>query len=181
MIHAHPRTTPGPAQRRRHAARAPDRETEELDWAAAGWAGLAAGLAMILLETSFASMFGSGSAPNPVRRIAAIALSQAVLPPLSPFTAVVFVAAMSVHLPLSLIYARVLALFLRRSPPGRAAAVGLAFGAALYALNYYALSWAFPWFTAARGWITLASHLAFGAIAAVLYVLLRERDAARAP
>jgi len=174
MIHARVRTSVGPAAARRHAARAAERETE-LDWAAAGWAGLAAGFVMILLETSFASMFTTESGVSPVRQIAAIALSESVLPPVSPFTAIVFLAAMGVHLPLSLVYARVLAVFVHGAPLGRAVAIGALFGAALYAVNYYALTNVFAWFAASRGWITLLAHLAFGATAAGLYVLLSER------
>jgi hypothetical protein len=176
MNHA---TTAGPevrrhARRRRAAPRAEARSAG-LDWAAAGWAGLFAGLTMILLEVALGLLFAGASGTDPVRRIAAIALSQSVLPPLSPFTALVFFAAMSVHLPLSLLYARALAPFVQGRTLGRATAVGLAFGAGLYALNYYALAGLFPWFEAARGWVTFVSHLAFGGTAAGGYVLLAAR------
>ncbi|MDE2492143.1 MAG: hypothetical protein KGM24_14950, partial [Elusimicrobia bacterium] len=164
-----------PAARRRarpRSASAPPRG--ELDWAAAGWAGLSAGLLMILFETALSSLSAGASGTDPVRRIAAIALNRSVLPALSPFTGLVFLAAMSVHLPLSLLYARLLAPLVHGARAGRAVAIGVLFGAGLYALNYYALAGLFPWFAAARGWITLASHLLFGATAAGAYVLLSE-------
>jgi hypothetical protein len=171
--------TTAPAGRRRARRRAVERAPEsELDWAAAGWAGLAAGLLMIALETALSSLSAGAAGTGPIRQIAAIALGGSVLPPLSPFTGLVFLAAMSVHLPLSLIYARLLAPLVHGSRGGRAAAIGVLFGAGLYALNYYALAGVFPWFAASRGWITLVSHLAFGAVAAGMYVLLRAPDEA---
>lgn len=165
MIRAH--TRPPTIVRRVRRPDAPD-----YDWAAAGWAGVVAGLTMILLETLLSALFNGPD--DPVRSIAAIALGDSVLPPLSPLTAIVFLAAMGVHLPLSLIYARALAVLSHGLRPAPAAAVGASFGAVLYALNYYALSTAFPWFAQARGWIALTAHLAFGVTAAVSYAVATE-------
>lgn len=151
----------------------------ELDWAAAGWAGLIAGIAFVLAETTLTSLFTGGPDADAVRRIAAIALGETVLPPPTPFTALVFVAAMSVHLPLSLLYARILAALVRGLDAGRAAAAGASFGAILYAVNYYVFTEIFPWFAPARGWITLTSHVVFGVLAAWTYVELAGRSARR--
>lgn len=152
---------------------------EGIDWEAAGWAGLAGGGVLILLETVLASLFTGGPDTDPVRQIAAIALNQAASPASTPFTILVFLAAMAVHLPLSLLYARILAAVIHPLGPEKALAAGAAFGAALYAVNYYGFTVVFPWFEASRGWITLTAHLAFGLAAAGAYVLLRRGGGAR--
>lgn len=172
MSHARALTAPRTTRQAGAAARAGE-DDGDLDWSASGTAGLLAGLLMIVVETGLSSLFVGGSDTDPVRRIAAIALGQSVLPATTPFTALVFLAAMSVHLPLSLLYARVLAALVRDLDGPGAAAGGALFGAALYALNYHALSGVLPWFADARGWISLASHIVFGATAGGLYIALR--------
>jgi len=146
-----------------------------LDWAASGWAGLGAGGAFILLQTFLGALFGGGDKTDAVRRIASIALGGAVMPAGEPFTVIVFLAAAAVHIPLSLIYARVLAAMIDGMRPARAVASGALFGAALYVVNYYVFSGVFPWFVTARGPEALVSHLAFGALAAAIYTRLARR------
>lgn len=141
-----------------------------LDWEASGWAGLAGGAAFLLLEI----VVGGGAGPA-LRRIASVALGESVVPLTAPFSAIVILAAAAVHIPLSLIYARILAALIDGMPRGRALGAGALFGAVLYAVNYYALSGLFPWFALARGWSSLASHLVFGVLAAAVYNRLTRR------
>jgi hypothetical protein len=147
-----------------------------LDWGAAGWAGLAGGGILILLETSLTSLLAKGPTVDAIRPIAAIALGQAVLPASTPFTALVFATAVSVHLMLSLIYARILAAIIDalELSPGRAAASGAAFGVLLYWINFYAFASVFPWFAAVRGGVALFSHVVYGAATAAIYVRLAD-------
>jgi hypothetical protein len=148
----------------------------DLNWAAAGWAGLVAGLAFLLLQTTLTTLTGgAGDATDAVRRIAGIALGETILPPTTPFTALVFVSAVAVHLPLSLIYARVLAIIVDKMSFRAAAVTGAAFGVVLYLINFYGFTFFFPWFAAARGWVTLFSHVAFGVLAASIYIELASR------
>lgn len=149
---------------------------ERIDWAASGWAGMIAGAAFILLQAILLTLFAGGPNTDAIRLIASIALGESALPhPPTPFTALVFVAAMAIHLPLSLIYARLLAAIVHGMDLARSVAAGLVFGGALYALNYYAFTNVFPWFAVGRGGITLACHLAFGALAAAVYTSLTSR------
>lgn len=141
-----------------------------LDWEAGGWAGLIAGAAFLVIETAL----GGGSADS-VRRIASVALGGGVVPATAPFSAIVFLAAAAVHIPLSLIYARVLAVLIDGMPPARALVAGALFGLGLYLVNYYAFSGIFPWFVAARGVTAIISHVAFGALAAGVYTRLARR------
>ncbi|MBI3288945.1 MAG: hypothetical protein HYZ74_05455 [Elusimicrobia bacterium] len=145
---------------------------EGFDWAAAGWAGLVAGIVLIASETLMIKLAGGGV--SPIRQIAAIALGESALPEPTSHTAIVYLAAMAVHLPLSLLYARILAVFIERRAMPNALAAGVLFGAGLYGLNYYVFSEIFPWFAPARNWGTLLSHLLFGLVAAGVYKLERQ-------
>lgn len=155
--HARPRTTARPTP------------PEGFDWSASGWAGMIAGGAFIVIQTSFTSLFNGDPSVDAIRQIAAIALGDSVLPGATRFTALVFMAAMGVHLIMSLIYARVLAAIVHGMTAERAILIGAGFGAVLYSANYYLFTNMFPWFAVSRGWITLFSHVAFGVIAAGAY------------
>ena len=146
-----------------------------LDWSASGWAGLAAGAAFILIQTFAGALFGGGGPGDAVRRIASVALGASVVPAGEPFTAIMFLAAAAVHIPLSLIYARVLGAIIDGLRPGLAVGAGALFGLVLYFANYYVFSGMFPWFVSARGPAALVSHLAFGMLAAGIYARLARR------
>ncbi|UPT74661.1 MAG: hypothetical protein M0D55_02745 [Elusimicrobiota bacterium] len=138
-----------------------------LDWSAAGWAGLVAGAVFLALQTALS---GHG-----FRLIASVALGGSVMAESAGFSAVVVLAAAAVHIPLSLIYARVIAIIVDGRPQGFAAAAGAVMGCALYGLNFYAFANFFPWVAAARGPGSLAAHAAFGAISGGLYARLARR------
>ena len=154
----------------------------ELDWAASGWAGLVAGLVMLTLETFMWPLLHGGSLDDGVRRIAAIALGQQVLTT-TRFTGFVVLAALMMHLPLSLVYARLLGVAIRRRPLAQSLGIGAAFGAALYALNFHALTsmGLFEWFIPLRGLDTLAFHVVWGLVAAFVYEwrAMRDRESER--
>ena len=62
---------------------------------------------------------------------------------------------------------------LRRGTVPVMLAAGVALGLAMYVVNLYAFTYAFPWFAISRGPITLATHAVFGAaLAASARVLL---------
>lgn len=51
---------------------------------------------------------------------------------------------------------------------------GAAFGLFLYALDMYGFTMIFPWFEATRDGITVATHVAFGIVAAGAYRVLAQ-------
>ncbi|MDO8757137.1 MAG: hypothetical protein Q7J64_03920 [Elusimicrobiota bacterium] len=128
-----------------------------------------------MIQTSFVSLFNGDANIDAIRQIAAIALGRSVLPSPTPFTAIVFLAAMGVHMIMSLIYARILASIINGMKAERAILIGAGFGSALYAVNYYLFTNMFPWFEASRGWITLIAHVIFGTLAAAIYMWLTSR------
>ena len=60
------------------------------------------------------------------------------------------------------------------STNGRALLTGAVFGFALYLINFYGVASVFPWLAGLRGWATLAAHLVFGTVAALLYRKLQR-------
>jgi hypothetical protein len=143
------------------------------DWTAAGWAGLIGALVFLALEAG--PLLWSGDPVKPLRMIAAIAYK--VLPVPSDDPRATFLAALAVHVPLSLIYARILAYFIKGRPLGRAVAQGALFGLALYVVNFYFFVEAFPWFKEARHPKELLDHVIFGMVVAYSYRMLEDKRA----
>lgn len=115
------------------------------------------------------------------RLAAALVLGPSVLPPPASFDATVMAVATVVHFALSLAYAALVAWLVDRRSPAQAAALGAAFGVVLYMVNMHGATWLFPWFAAARDWITVAAHFVFGVVAALAWIKARPRRVARSP
>ncbi|EPC03650.1 hypothetical protein L861_19140 [Litchfieldella anticariensis FP35 = DSM 16096] len=146
-----------------------------IDWRAAIWAGIVAGIVATALQIVLWAVFGH---PLPetlyrdARFVAAIVLGQDVLPPPASFVPLVFSVATLVHFALSIAYGIAIAMLVLRRLLLPGLIVGLLFGAALFAVNLYGFTALFPWFAAVRDPITFAAHLAFGATAALTYRLV---------
>lgn len=141
------------------------------DLSAAFKAGLIAGLVFMIMEMVLVATVGGGSLWGPPRMIGAIALGKDVLPPPATFDAGVFVVAMIVHFVLAVVLALLFVAIASRLRLSRAAFIlaGAAFGLLVYLINFYGLTAVFPWFEGARSWITLLSHIVFGAVLAWAY------------
>jgi uncharacterized membrane protein YagU involved in acid resistance len=154
-------------------------EETRLDWQAALWAGLIAGVVFMMMEMILVATAGGGSAWGPPRMIAAILMGQEVLPPPATFDLGIFATAMAIHFALSVILALVLAWVISRwhLSTGLAVAAGAVFGAVVYLVNFYPVASAlFPWFGMARNWITISSHVVFGIVVAWSYKELAARS-----
>jgi hypothetical protein len=146
-----------------------------MDWRAAIWAGLIAGLLFLIL--SIAILWAVvGAAPGVLfRYTASIVLGEGVLPPPTSFEPLIVAVALLTHFLLSVLYACVVAFIVHRGGLWTGIIGGALFGLALYAINYYTFSYFFPWFFALRSWIVIVSHVLFGAVAGGIYETL-ERD-----
>ena len=152
--------------------------TSTIDWRAAVLAGVIAGAVFMVLEMLMVPLFLDGSPWAPPRMIAAIAMGREVLPPPATFDAGIFITAMIVHFALSIVFAIVLAWLIFRLSRTTAVLVGAAFGLAIYVVNFYGFTAAFPWFAEARNWVSIVAHIVFGVVAAWAYVALAARGAA---
>jgi hypothetical protein len=155
-----------------------------IHWRSAALAGIVAGVAATIAQIA---LWWAASEPLPAilfrdaRLTAAILMGRSVLPPPATFDAPVMLIATIVHFALSIAYGLALALFISRMSRAVALLAGAAFGASLYAINMYGFTVVFPWFVAARDWITVAAHIVFGMVAAVVYKFgpLRAEDRAQ--
>lgn len=146
-----------------------------VDWKAAAWAGLIAGVVFLIAEMVMVAVFQGESPWAPPRMIAAMLLGPGVLKP-PEFDVGILMTAMAIHFPLAIVYGLVLAALLRRANRITGLMVGAAFGLVIYLVNFYPIASAmFPWFAMARGWVSAVAHMIFGAVAGLAYVALRGR------
>lgn len=145
-----------------------------INWKAAIWAGVIAGLIFMMLEMIMVPLFLGGSPWAPPRMIAAIILGEGALPPPATFDFGVFMAAVVLHMMLSIIHAIVIAFIVKNITLGKALAAGAVLGLVIYFVNFYVMTGLFPWFAMARNWVSAFAHVSFGIGAAWAYIGLRE-------
>ena len=150
-----------------------------IDVRAAVFAGFAAGILSTLAQIALWLIFSDAFPAilfRDARLTAAIVMGRGVLPPPASFDWRVMLVAMLVHCALSILYSLILSWLISRHATLLSAITGAAFGLILYAANMYGFTVVFPWFEAARDWITLASHVVFGVVAALAYKALSRRQ-----
>lgn len=152
-----------------------------IDWRAAVLAGLFSGFVFLVLELIMLPVFMGTPVFAAPHMIAAILLGpEAALPPQDTLQPGIFLTALVVHFPLSIIYAIILGFIIHRMDMGMALAVGAVFGLALYFINFYGMTAVFPWFENGRNWVSIFAHIVFGLAAAWGYkTWARERAAVR--
>lgn len=131
-------------------------------------AGLIAGAVFMMMEMGLVALSG-GSPWGPPRMIAAIVMGEGVLPPPASFDLMIMMAAMAVHLMLSIVIGVGFAFIAKRFGLLMAVGVGAVVGLALYVLNFYGMTAIFPWFAMARNTISIVSHIAFGMVLGLSY------------
>ncbi len=140
-------------------------EGGRIDPAMALIAGIAAGVlatgAQVVLWW-LAGMPLAATLLRDARLTAALLLGPSVLTPPSTLRWDILLVATLIHFALSVLYALLPAAVGGRLRQGEALVAGAAYGALIYAVNLYGLTYFFPWFAVARDWVTLAAHLVFG-------------------
>ena len=142
-----------------------------IHWRSAALAGIAAGVVATLAQIA---LWWVSSEPLPAilfrdaRLTAAIFMGREVLPPPATFDGSVMLIATLVHFALSIAYALTLSVFISRLRTPLSLLAGAAFGLLLYAINMYGFTFVFPWFEAARDWVTAATHVVFGVVVAAV-------------
>lgn len=134
-------------------------------------AGLIAGAVFMMMEMGLVAMAGD-SPWGPPRMIAAIVMGEGVLPPPATFDLMILMAAMAVHLMLSIVIGVAFALVARRYGLVMAVVAGAVLGLGLYIVNFHGFTAIFPWFAMARNMISIVSHIAFGAVLGLSYRML---------
>lgn len=154
------------------AAQPLENEMPDIHWRSAVLAGIVAG---VVASVAQVALWWASSEPlaamlfRDARLTAAIVMGREVLAPPATFDGSVMLVAALVHFALSTAYGLTLSAFLARLSTPLSLLAGGAFGLLLYAINMYGFTFLFPWFVVTRGWITVATHVVFGTVAAMVY------------
>jgi hypothetical protein len=135
------------------------------DWVAAVVAGFAASAVLMVLELAWAASAGTTGAWGTTRMVAAITMGPDVLQ-FTGFNVGAATMALLTHYILGIFSGLAISLVIAAvngdRSPGTMQAIGAAFGALIYLVNFHVLTAAFPWFVELRGWSTFVGHLVFG-------------------
>ncbi|MDP3824600.1 MAG: hypothetical protein Q8R33_24275 [Burkholderiales bacterium] len=150
-----------------------------VDWTAAAVSGFAAGAVLMVLDLLWSALFNPDGPWRTSHMIAPIFTGTG-----SPgtsgygFSLSVVAISLATHYALGIVFGLAMAVPLVQLKleysTGMALVAGATFGAALYLVNFELLTGLFPWLTALRGVDTLAAHVLFGIVAAVLYCRLKR-------
>jgi hypothetical protein len=153
------------------------------DWTAAAVAGLAAGAVLMVLDLLWSSFFNAHGPWRISHMIAPIFVGTAV-PGAGDyaFNTTVVGIGLALHYLLGIVFGLAIAAVIEQlrlgAAPGQSAGAGAFLGAVLYLINFDVLpSFFFPWLAALRGGETLAAHMVFGIVAALLYRRLKRTAA----
>ncbi len=147
-----------------------------VDWSAAFWAGLVAGSVFLLLLLFLVPALAGGNAWIMVRLLASVLLGEAILAPPATFDLQALIAAVVVHFTLAVGASLLLAAIIHRWGLIVGVVGGGLFGLALYCINFYSLTYFFPWFFAMRSTPLVVSHVIFGALAGGIYESLEVEE-----
>jgi hypothetical protein len=143
-----------------------------MDWRAAFLAGIISGTVLLLLVTLVVPAIMGWNAWIIVRYIASIFMGQAILPPPASFHFTALIIALITHAIISVGSALLLAFIIHRWGLLIGIIGGAIFGLCLYGINFFTLTYFFPWFFLIKGFPMLLSHVIFGAVAGGVYEAL---------
>jgi len=149
------------------------------DWTAAAVSGFAAGAVLMVLDLLWSTFFNPDGPWRTSHMIAPIFTGADSLQTSGyGFSARVVAIALVTHYALGIVFGLVMAALLAQlkldSSPGIALVAGATLGAMLYLINFDLLVGFFPWLVALRGTETVAAHVVFGIVAALLYCRLKR-------
>lgn len=153
---------------------------ETLNWKAAVWAGIIAGIVFMMLEMVLVATVGGGSPWGPPRMIAAMVMGKGALPPPPTFDATIMAVAMMIHMVLSILLGIILgwAISKWRMSLMTAIIAGTVFGLIVYFVDFYVMTAVFPWFAMARGAVSIFAHAVFGLVLGWVYHAMARPDRA---
>ena len=147
-----------------------------VDWSAAIWAGIVAGGAFLLANLALTPMVYGGNAWVVLRYTASMVLGTEALPPPASADATVLLVALALHFALSIGYALLIAYIIHRGGLIGGILFGAALGLALYGINYYTFTLAFPWMFAMCNKVLLGTHIFYGALVGGIYEALEVEE-----
>jgi hypothetical protein len=140
-----------------------------LNWKAALWAGLIAGTCFFLLNIFIVPLLIGGNMWVIVRLFASIFIGEAILAPPSTFDLFALLISFSTTLIFSIVFSVIIAFVFHKWGLLVGIIGGALFGLGIYLVNFYSLSFFFPWFFALSSWPFVLTHVLFGAVAGGFY------------
>lgn len=147
---------------------------EVMDWRAATIAGLVAGIISLLIVMLWYMVKFGGSPWVVPHFIAAILLGRDALATVTTFNPAVILVGIGVHLLACVLFALLIAFVFHRWGMIVSFLGGALLGAALFGINFFALTSVFPWLSAGRMGAILLAHMLFGGLTGALYELLEQ-------
>jgi hypothetical protein len=149
------------------------------DWTAAAVSGFAAGAVLMVLDLLWSAGFNPDGPWRTSHMIAPIFTGADPAASGYAFSVSVVAISLATHYALGVIFGLVMAALLVQfkldATRGRALVAGAILGVLLYLINFDVLAASFfPWLAALRGADTLAAHVVFGMVAALLYRRLKR-------
>ncbi len=152
------------------------RMRQVMDWSAALWAGLIASVVFFLLNIFLVPVLLGGNMWIIIRLFASIFLGESILAPPATFDSTALLVAIITNVILSVGFTFIIAFSLHRWGTFIGIIGGAIFGLAIYLINFYSVSYFFPWFFALGSWPFVLTHIIFGAIAGGVYELLEVEE-----
>jgi hypothetical protein len=137
--------------------------------------GLVAGAVTLLLLQFFSIVVYDESPWKLLRMIAATVYGRGALEPDDEFDAAMVTTAVMLFMTLAVLYSLAFSAIMSDSPRRYSALIGIAFGVALYHVNFYGFTFLFPWFKSLRTVDMLIVHAFFGLLIAKANWLFRRR------
>ena len=145
-----------------------------INWSAAIWASVIAGLVFAVLEVVMVPLVQGHSPWAPLHMIGAIGLGSGAMASPDSFDIGIIATAVVIHMVLAVVYGVILAFIIARMDTGAAVGVGALYGLALYFINLYGFTRWFPWFADARDWISIFTHIVQSGLMAYLYKVFAQ-------
>lgn len=147
-----------------------------MDWSAALWAGVIASIVFFLLNILVVPTLLETNMWVIIRLFASIFMGESILAPPSTFDLSAVLISLFSTLILSIGFTFLIAFVFHRWGLLVGILGGAVFGLGIYLVNFYSMSYFFPWFFALSSWPFVMSHIVFGAVAGGVYELLEVEE-----
>lgn len=147
-----------------------------VDWSAAVWAGVMAGLVFLCLNLFLVPAVLGGNAWVMVRLLASVVMGESILAPPATYDLAALIAAVVVNCGVTMAYALFIAYVIHRGGLVTGIIGGGVLGLAIYGLHFYAATYFYPWFFAFRGGVMMSCHILMGAVAGGIYEWLEVEE-----
>jgi hypothetical protein len=154
----------------------PSKMRQVMDWSAALWAGIIASVVYFLLSIFAVPALLETNMWVIIRLFASVFLGEDILAPPATFDSSALIVAVITTLVLSIGFTLLIAFVLHQWGMLVGIIGGAVFGLAIYLINFYSISYFFPWFFALGSWPFVITHIIFGAVAGGVYESLEVEE-----